>query len=548
MTPRAPRGPEHRSGRARTVLLIAASLVVAACAADGDVISITATQTPESADPIESSATSSDDSTTTTDATVPPTTAAPTVPTTTLAPIIEPELFASVPIGEVADVGENKPVRDYDDFVGVAFTDIERWWSEQYPEVYGEAFVPLAGGVYVGYPDRESPIPGCGEEETDYADLQLFVAFYCVQGDFMAYDDGSGEGEFGPSILAPLAEEYGSAVMGVVLAHEYGHAIQERIGALDRFLATIITEQQADCFAGAWTGQAFRGESPLLQLGDRDVRAGLLAMLNVRDPVGTDQFVPGGHGSAFDRVGAFQEGFLEGAAGCAPLLDDPLPLVPNEFRSLDDQERGGNASYDCRDDPDPDCTPAPEFLAADLNHFWATALGEFEPVAAVPVDDLTTVACAEPVALLEWVVSCPATRTVFFDEPEVRDLYFEFGDFTIGYFYGIGWAEFVQDQETTGLAGEPRSLLSDCYTGAWVSDITPDANNQTPRGGRDDNNDGVPEGVVSSPGDLDEAIQMAILVGDEGANIDVVGSSFEKIDAFRTGVLGGLTACAALGG
>ena len=100
--------------------------------------------------------------------------------------------------------------------------------------------------------------------------------------------------------------------MGIVLAHEYGHAIQSRIGALDQFLATIYTEQQADCFAGAWAGQAYRGESPLLRLGDADVRAGLIAMLEVRDPVGTNQFVEGGHGSAFDRVGAFQEGFVNG--------------------------------------------------------------------------------------------------------------------------------------------------------------------------------------------------------------------------------------------
>ena len=41
-------------------------------------------------------------------------------------------------------------------------------------------------------------------------------------------------------------------------------------------------------------------------------------MLEVRDPVGTDQFVEGGHGSAFDRVGAFQEGFVNGAAAAAP--------------------------------------------------------------------------------------------------------------------------------------------------------------------------------------------------------------------------------------
>ena len=103
----------------------------------------------------------------------------------------------------------------------------------------------------------------------------------------MMYDDGD------ESLLAPLAAEFGPAVMGIVLAHEYGHAIQSRVGALDQFLATIYTEQQADCFAGAWAGQAYRGESPLLRLGDADVRAGLIAMLEVRDPVGTDQFVAG---------------------------------------------------------------------------------------------------------------------------------------------------------------------------------------------------------------------------------------------------------------
>ena len=36
---------------------------------------------------------------------------------------------------------------------------------------------------------------------------------------------------------------------------------------------------------------------------------------------------------------------------------------------------------------------------------------------------------------------------------------------------------------------------------------------------------------------------MAILLGDIGRNVDNVGTAFEKIDAFRTGVLGGLNAC-----
>jgi hypothetical protein len=55
----------------------------------------------------------------------------------------------------------------------------------------------------------------------------------------------------------------------------------------------------------------------------------------------------------------------------------------------------------------------------------------------------------------------------------------------------------------------------------------------------------VPEGISSSPGDLDEAIRMAILQGDDGANIDRVGTAFEKIAAVRIGALGGLSACEA---
>ena len=64
----------------------------------------------------------------------------------------------------------------------------------------------------------------------------------------MVYDDGA------QGVLAQLADSYGPSVMGVVLAHEFGHAIQGRAGDLDRDVPTIYTEQQADCFAGAWVG------------------------------------------------------------------------------------------------------------------------------------------------------------------------------------------------------------------------------------------------------------------------------------------------------
>ena len=51
------------------------------------------------------------------------------------------------------------------------------------------------------------------------------MAFYCGLGDFMVYDDGTG------GLLFELADNFGPATIGIVLAHEYGHAIQQRSGA-----------------------------------------------------------------------------------------------------------------------------------------------------------------------------------------------------------------------------------------------------------------------------------------------------------------------------
>lgn len=541
--------PTRRRVQSQVTVLLAATLTAGACGVDRDVVAIDASRTPiatpsESTDggpPVPPTTRPAQDDVTDTTVSEPPpsTSPPPTAPPSTLPPIVEPELNADIALADVVDVDPGKPARDYDAFVAVALTDIQRWWNEQYPAVYGVPFEPLEGGVYAGYPERESDLPGCGDAiSTAYDELRDFVAFYCEFGDFMIYDDDSVD------VLLPLADEFGPAVMGIVLAHEFGHAIQARNGGLDQGLPTIITEQQADCFAGAWTGQAYGGESTLLRLGDRDIRAGLIAMLSVRDPVGTDQFVAGGHGSAFDRVGAFQEGFVQGPGRCAELLDEPLQLMPNAFQSFVDFERGGNASYDCTDDPSPECRPAPDFLAEDLDSFWQVALGaDFAPVTTRGLDGPVVAECADAVRLADEVVVCPTERTVIFDEPAIRELYDEFGDFTIGYFYGNAWAELAQRQLGRELIGEARALDRDCLTGAWVRDITPDAQGNTPRQA-DADGDGEPDSTVSSsPGDLDEAIQVAILQGDDGFNVDQVGSPFEKIAAFRIGVLGGLDAC-----
>lgn len=506
-----------------------ASLLVG-CATDPGV----ATQSAErlnQTDPVTTETTAPPDTLPpgTTPATAPPDTEPPITPppSTTTPPTIDPAAPAGT-LGDRLDVGDAKPPRDYDEFVRLALNDIDRWWSQQYPAVYDAPFDPLAGGVYAGYPERTAPIPGCQTgESTTYEEILQFSAFYCKEGDFMVYDDGP-EG-----VLAQLAAEFGPSILGVVFAHEIGHAVQSRAGNLDLDLPTITTEQQADCFAGAWVAHARSGDAEGIELTDGDVRSGLVAMITVRDPIGIDQFEVGGHGSAFDRVGAFQTGFTEGVARCAELIDDPLPLVPNVFRRA---VTSGNAPFGYGEGE------VLGFLPADLQEYWNGALAELgatmPTLTLTPITSIDQLTCAAPSgSIATGAVYCPETQQVFLDEVLARDLYERFGDFVVGYVVGAAWSEAAQTALGSELSGEARYLASDCLTGAWAATAIPAEDGTTARD------------TVVEPGDLDEAIQAALVVGDPAAADDQVGSGFERIASFRQGVLDGLDACTAqLGG
>ncbi len=500
-------------------LITAGTVVLGACAGTVEV-------TSERADPIRVATV--DDPTITVPAPDDPALVEPE-PTPTSTPAPTPILPSGDVDPEAINFGANKPPRPYDDFLLAVMTDLQVWWAETYPTVYGEEFTPLEGDVYAAYPERPDDIPGCGSERTTYEDVAEYVAFYCGVGDFMVYDDGD------DGLLAELERDYGAATIGTVLAHEFAHAIQLRIGALDRALPTITTEQQADCFAGAWTGRAARGESTMVQFSDADVRAGLIAMTKVSDPVGIDQFVPGGHGSAFDRVGSFQVGFNEGPQRCAELLDDPLPLVPNQF-TTGDVDTGGDAAFGYGEND------LIGFLPEDLNRYWVDELdvSGLDRLRVVVVPSTDDVRCEDLRGdLAQGTAWCASTNEVFFNEPVARDFYDSLGDFSVGYALGTAWSEAVQDALGSDLTGEPRALLNDCLTGGWVKTVTPiDFVLPQPRLATRDS-------VRISAGDLDEAIQTVLLVGDSGVDDNVVGNAFEKIDALRKGVIEGTDACLA---
>lgn len=536
----------HRSvvRTAAALSTIVALLAASACGVEPDVTASrsqpstasapTATTTPPAVEPDPSPPPSADDpEPPAADPTTPPAPdpTAPPAPDPTTPPAAVPSIQGDTPIADVAEVGDSKEPRPYDAFVAAALVDIEEWLAEIHPDIHGEPWDPLAGGVYPSYPGR-TDIPGCGEPTTDPADVAEFVAFYCSGGDFMVYDDGP------DSLLGELTDEFGASVMGVVLAHEYGHVVQDRTGDLAHNLPTILVEQQADCVAGAWVRRAATGGSPHLVLSDLDIRGALITMVAVRDPVGTDQFESGGHGSAFDRIGAFQEGYVRGPERCAELLDDQLPLMPNQFQSTTDLLNDGDLPFGY------DEGQIAPLIVGTLNGFWPFQLAEldadnFAPMVLTPVDEASEIACSAPPRLVApGLATCAADGVVFLDDNFARRLYADpivgSADFAVGYFIALAWADVAQTKLGSTLVGSERALANDCLVGAWTRDLDPQRPART--------DEGLDRGIIS-PGDLDEAVVAAIEIGDTSSSDDVLGTPFEKIDAFRAGVLGQIDAC-----
>ncbi len=106
----------------------------------------------------------------------------------------------------------------------------------------------------------------------------------------------------------------GDFAVAAAIAHEWGHAVQERVGVLGT-VETIETELQADCYAGAYA-EYISTRSELLMLEEGDIQEGADTFFTLGDPEGTDWFDPRAHGSGTQRENAFHTGVEDGYDAC----------------------------------------------------------------------------------------------------------------------------------------------------------------------------------------------------------------------------------------
>ena len=311
----------------------------------------------------------------------------------------------------------------------------------------------------------------------------------------------------------------------MVVAHEYGHAIQVRLGTTDQ--PTIVLEQQADCFAGSWVRDVDAGHAKGFDKPRPDQLDNTVAgVLQLRDQPGTSAVSEQAHGNAFDRVRALQDGFEEGATRCAKYRSGTIPVTEVPFTSLQDAANGGDLPYN----------DAVSALGDDAQAYWARTYPKlagkpWDQLRVLPFDPARAPSCggkARPAAdATNAAYYCAADGYIAFDNKQLGpSLYRDIGDNAIGMLLADLFAQAVQDRRGKPTQGRDGQLAVDCLAGSWTYDLL-----HRPA----DSN------LRLSPGDLDEAVAALLVFGRSAKSNDA--SAFDRIGTFRNSVLNGLGTC-----
>lgn len=182
---------------------------------------------------------------------------------------------------------------------------LDDYWGETLVESFDTEYSPPSDVVPY---DPDADAPKCGGRP-----LGPENAFYCPGSDIIAWDE--------PNLMIPFYEAVGDAAVGFVLAHEWGHLVQNRLGA--EFPLTIEEELNADCLAGTFAGAL--QEEGLLEGGESlepgtDLYEAAVGIYDFGDSPDVDWQDPQAHGQPEERLEAFEIGYDGGAQACAEQL------------------------------------------------------------------------------------------------------------------------------------------------------------------------------------------------------------------------------------
>jgi predicted metalloprotease len=416
---------------------------------------------------------------------------------------------APKPAGKVV----NSDGGDIDKMALSAINDVEQFWSSHYEKPLQGSFRRVARLISYDSEDRDSPRV-CGRSP-----YRVPNAFFCPRDRSIAWDRG---------VLLPVGEKFFGpmSIVGLV-AHEYGHALQYVAETIDETSPPVVREQQADCYAGVYMRWVAEGQSWRFELSTVDGLSQVLsALIAIRDPVlgpGDTQMLETGHGTALDRVSAFQTGFVTGTDACAAI----------DLREV--EQRRGDLPMSLQAGP----AGAVETGEAPINENTLSTLMEtlnriFAPTNA-PTLSFSNGGCvnAEPTSPASY---CPATNTISVDLPELRKMgtagdETEFmlvqGDNTALSIVVSRYMLAVQQKGGLPLDSATTALRTACLTGVAQRKLIEPA--ELPSG----------DSLVLTAGDIDEAVAGLLTNGRAATDVGgvTVPAGFTRIVAFQSGLL-----------
>jgi predicted metalloprotease len=226
-----------------------------------------------------------------------------------LGPILEPGAVTgpgSSAIATECKTGEDANQRDDCRILGYV-NSIQAYWTQTFA-ASGERYTPSNTIIFSG-----ATSSGCGSASSSTG------PFYCPR-DQLVYLDL----DFFGDLRTRFGAQGGSLAQGYVVAHEYGHHVQDLLGTLQGGAGdagaegrAVRTELQADCFAGVWANHA--AATKFLQpFTDAEIADALDAASAVGDDriqdATTGQVDPDSwtHGSAEQRQRWFGTGYQSG--------------------------------------------------------------------------------------------------------------------------------------------------------------------------------------------------------------------------------------------
>lgn len=400
-----------------------------------------------------------------------------------------------------------------------AVADIQAYWDESFPRAFdGRPFRPVKRLVSYDSGGRGARL--CGQNTAGLAN-----AFYCPQDDAIAWDRGE--------LLPMLNDGFGPMAVVTVLAHEMGHSVQQRAHTVTERDPVIVAEQQADCFTGAFFRHVAEGSAEHFRVSTGEGLNEVMGVLNyIRDTPGRSDFTgPDAHGSAFDRVTAFQYGFADGPKRCAAMDADEVKQRTTQFQFW----------KDVQEQDLPVTEGSIDVVEESLREVFADT--------GAPPPEITTepARCGGTRPSTVPAAYCPETNTVSLDMSELERIAAPpdkgeqdtgYGDFAAYAQVASRYALSVQNAAGLSLDDDNAGLRTACMVGAWSGLLVED-----PIGQRN------PVGKLRvAPGDIDEGV--AALLGPDSliaANVngDQVPAGFARVEAFRVGFQQGLAPCSA---